>query len=189
MRPCLCFWIRGADGCSSSRHTCWSHYMMSWWYNFPPVLACVRGSDVTGPRLEPRCRWLSDRECSCAQCVVCEHRPYVRATRCFCTVNIPICVNVVTRYPVTLVTSATVSLTEGSLSVSTKLWFIILEKNTHKFFSVGAINTWPESSLKGQLGGGELLPSNGKKTDCTQCLYKSLFCSLQLFFLPFFKVI
>lgn len=68
LRSCSCSWIGGADGCSSSRHTCWSHYMMSWWYNFPPVPARVRGSDVTGPRLEPRRRWLSNAECSV--CVV-----------------------------------------------------------------------------------------------------------------------
>lgn len=40
--------------------TCWSHYMMSWWYNFPPVPACVRGSDVTQAQAEP-CRWHTDR--------------------------------------------------------------------------------------------------------------------------------
>lgn len=151
VRPCSWSWIGGADGCSSSRHTCWSHYMMSWWYNFPPVRACVRGSDVTGPRLEPCCRWPSDRECLCARCVVCEHRPSVRATRCSRTVNIPVCVNVLPGSPVTLVRFATVALTEGSLSVSTKLWFITLEKIIHKFLSVGAINTWAASGLKGQL--------------------------------------
>lgn len=40
--------------------TCWSHYMMSWWYNFPSVPACVRGSDVTQAQAEP-CRWHTDR--------------------------------------------------------------------------------------------------------------------------------
>lgn len=33
---------------TSGLTTCWNHYMMSWWYNFPPVPACVRGSDVKG---------------------------------------------------------------------------------------------------------------------------------------------
>lgn len=33
---------------------------MSWWYNFPSVPACVRGSDVTQAQAEP-CRWYTDR--------------------------------------------------------------------------------------------------------------------------------
>lgn len=41
--------------------TCWNHYMMSLWYNFPPMPACVRGSDVTGTGQVLQMGWHSDK--------------------------------------------------------------------------------------------------------------------------------
>lgn len=43
-----------------------------------------------------------------------------------------------------------VTVTEGSLSVSTEPWFTVLEEIIHEVFKVGEINTWSVCSLKAQ---------------------------------------
>lgn len=79
--------------------------MMSWWYNFPPVPACVRGSDVTGgPGLSPAADG-SPIERAHVQCVR-AGTAHVRATRSSCTVNIPRRVSAVAGFPEMLQTGS-----------------------------------------------------------------------------------